>query len=110
VCAAFHGLPPTADHQAAHCDGNPLNNRPDNLRWATPTENHADKKRHGTHLEGDKHHNSKLRQRQVEAIRPLRGKVAAKRVAATYGVSMQSIYDIWQGRTWRSCETAREHP
>jgi hypothetical protein len=48
VCEAFHGSPPSIRHAAAHNDGNPENNVPSNLRWATPAENMADKKLHGT--------------------------------------------------------------
>ena len=55
ACTAFHGPKPTPEHQAAHWDGNKLNNRSDNLRWATPLENQADKLRHGTVLRGDAH-------------------------------------------------------
>lgn len=32
-----------------HLDGNPGNNRLSNLAWGTPTENEADKRKHGTH-------------------------------------------------------------
>ncbi|WP_208609489.1 HNH endonuclease signature motif containing protein [Streptomyces atriruber] len=48
VCVAFHGPRPTASHQVAHGDGDPTNNRPCNLRWATPAENSAGAVRHGT--------------------------------------------------------------
>jgi hypothetical protein len=48
VCEAFHGPAPTLTHHAAHWDGNRKNNIPNNLRWATCSENHADKIRHGT--------------------------------------------------------------
>ena len=47
VLEAFVG-PRPARHQAAHGDGNPLNNTLANLRWATPKENEADKRLHGT--------------------------------------------------------------
>jgi hypothetical protein len=33
--------------QCRHLDGNPSNNRPDNLRWGTAKENAADMIRHG---------------------------------------------------------------
>ena len=40
VCCAFHGPPPTAAHtQVDHIDGDPSNNRADNLRWVTPQQN-----------------------------------------------------------------------
>jgi HNH endonuclease len=38
VCEAFHGLPPTPQHVAMFIDGNSLNCRADNVRWATRTE------------------------------------------------------------------------
>ena len=40
VARAFHGPPPTAEHtQVNHLDGDPCNNRADNLEYATPSEN-----------------------------------------------------------------------
>lgn len=47
VCEAWHG-PPQPGAQAAHYDGNKLNNHYSNLRWATPSSNSADRMRHGT--------------------------------------------------------------
>lgn len=54
ICSVFRGFPPSPIHQASHIDGNRKNNSEDNLRWATPKENEADKKRHCTYLSGDK--------------------------------------------------------
>jgi hypothetical protein len=48
VCIAFNGVPPTPRHEAAHADGEPTNNRANNLEWKTPRENCADKALHGT--------------------------------------------------------------
>lgn len=48
VALTFLGPPPSTAHQAAHNDGDPLNNRVDNIRWATQDENEADKFLHGT--------------------------------------------------------------
>jgi hypothetical protein len=53
VLTAFTG-PRPAGCQAAHGDGDKLNNALGNLRWASPRENNADKIRHGTHLFGAK--------------------------------------------------------
>lgn len=38
VCATFNGTRPSRRHSADHIDGNTFNNTPDNLRWATQTE------------------------------------------------------------------------
>lgn len=38
VCAAFSGTRPTEKHSVDHIDGNTFNNTPDNLRWATQSE------------------------------------------------------------------------
>ena len=51
VLEAFVG-PRPAGHQAAHGDGDRRNNSLGNLRWATGSENEADKDRHGTRLTG----------------------------------------------------------
>lgn len=55
VCTAFHGPPPSPHHLAAHNDGSRVNNRPDNLRWATTKENHADREAHGRTARGERH-------------------------------------------------------
>lgn len=47
VCAAFHGPEPFPRADARHLDGNPANNRPENLAWGTRKENMADSIRLG---------------------------------------------------------------
>lgn len=53
VCEAFNGPSPSGKHCCAHRDGNPSNNIPDNLYWATYAENAADRERHGKTANGD---------------------------------------------------------
>lgn len=48
VLMSFVG-PPPAEHEALHGDGNPANNRVENLSWGTRSENQYDRVRHGTH-------------------------------------------------------------
>lgn len=51
VAEAFHG---TSDLPLVrHLDGNPKNNRPENLAWGTPAENAADRVRHGRQFLGN---------------------------------------------------------
>lgn len=54
VCIAWHGPPPSPQHQAAHLDGSRTNNHYSNLAWKTREENAADKKatRHTSAGEG----------------------------------------------------------
>lgn len=47
VCIAFNGPKPSPEMHCAHKDGDRLNNTPENLYWATPLENAADRDRHG---------------------------------------------------------------
>lgn len=48
VLLAFVGPAPKGQ-EGCHADGNPLNNRLDNLRWDTRSGNVQDSIRHGTH-------------------------------------------------------------
>lgn len=48
VAAAFIG-PRPAGMETCHQNGNPADNRVDNLRYATPSDNNYDAVRHGTH-------------------------------------------------------------
>lgn len=53
VLEAFVGPRPSTRHHGAHFpDSNRTNNRAQNLRWALPAENEADKRVHGTHPKG----------------------------------------------------------
>lgn len=55
VALAFHGpCPPGLETR--HLDGNRLNNRPENLRYGTHSENGQDMVRHGEHNQARKTH------------------------------------------------------
>ena len=113
VCEAFHGPAPSKDHHAAHNDGCRTNNRADNLRWATASENNRDKIAHGTIVRGDAHpsrrtpeilprgsahRNSKLTEDQVLAIR---SDTRIQRVIAKdYGVTQSVISGIKRHAHW----------
>lgn len=104
VAMAFIGAPPSPDHNVAHWDGNPSNNSPGNLRWATQAENMADRERHGTVYRGDRHFKSKL---TTDAVREIRRLWAGREcnqpeIARRYGVVPSTISRAIAARTWRA--------
>jgi hypothetical protein len=98
VCSAFHGPRPTPHHQAAHGDGDKGNNAADNLRWATVSENHLDKRQHGTSGSGASNGRAKLTQAAAEAIR--NSTLPARDLASTFGVSRNQVWRIRTGKSW----------
>lgn len=102
MCLEVWGEPPTPDHESAHSCGNGhldcLN--PQHIRWATRSENAADKLQHGTHNRGSRNYCARLREEDVLRIRELIGTRMQKDVAQIYGVSKTTICQIATGRTW----------
>lgn len=115
VCETFHGPRPSEDHEVAHFDGDRLNNRADNLRWATRVENMADQARHGTRPRGDTHHSKlkpeclargernggggKLTEKDVRAIRA--DTRIHREIAADYGVVKSMVAMIKRKEAWK---------
>lgn len=105
VCAAFHGPRPSPKHEVAHGDGNHVNDVASNLRWATPTENNEDRRRHGTLPLGERHHAAILSEEQVkEILSRFRGGEPGISIAKDYPVKLKTLYRIKQGRAWRHLE------
>lgn len=101
VCRAFHGECPAECDQVAHADGDPSNNRADNLRWATATENTEDKRLHGRVLSGEAHPRAKLTHAQADEIRALRKRgVKYRIISQRYGVAISTISSIMGGKNW----------
>lgn len=98
VLDAFEGPPPVASFQAAHANGCPTDNRASNLRWASPKDNHSDKRRHGTHMIGSSHPAALLTPSQVSAIRSTDR--PGRDLAREFGVSESAISNARVGKTW----------
>jgi len=96
VCEAFHGPPPSPDHECRHLDGNPENGRPSNLWWGTREENWQDRKAHGNGVEGEKHHAAKLTDadRAHIAWAVKRGLCSQRGAARVLGMSQAAIWAI----------------
>ena len=100
VCEAFHGPCPSPAHEVAHYDGTRTNNRADNLRWATRSENRDDQRRHGTLVNGHRNGRAKFTLEQVAEIRASGESV--RELARLYQTSGTTIRAIVAGE--RYCE------
>ena len=113
ICEAFHGPRPSPKHHAAHWDGDLSNNRQENLRWATPAENSADKNRHGTMARGVTHFSRTKPHRVARGERNGRAKLQPadvleirqderlfRQIAEEYGVSKSLIAAIKRREVW----------
>ena len=104
VCKMRHGSPPTSLHQAAHNCGNGALGcmSPGCVRWATRSENEADKIAHGTSNRGQRSHLSKLSHDQVRSvILKVAERVPYTVIADEFSISAQTVGDIAKGRSWK---------
>lgn len=103
VAEAFLGPRPTPKHEVNHKNGVRSDNRDNNLEWVTRSENQRhrfDVLKHGQ-TRGENHCLAKLTEANVREIRTL---VASgdsqKTIAAAYGVSTASVWQIKRGKSW----------
>lgn len=97
VLAAFVG-PKPAGMLTAHWDGDRTNNHLGNLRYATPTGNCDDKKRHGTQPRGERTKTAKLTPEQVFAIRASTRTDSAD--AKEFGIGRTQVRRIKANEAW----------
>jgi hypothetical protein len=102
VATAFLGERPSG-MQCRHLDGNPLNNRPSNLKWGTPRENQRDRFKHGTDNRGVANGRSKLSESNVREIRRryASGRISQESLGKEFGVSQCMIGAIVLRKNWR---------
>lgn len=102
MCEVAHGEPPTPNHEAAHSCGKGFDAcvHPGHLRWATRSENHADKVEHGTDQRGEKHHMSVLSAGDIQEIRSLSGVMTQREIAAKFGISQAHVSNIIRRKRW----------
>lgn len=103
ILLTFKGPPPTPDHEAAHENGDSLDNRVENLNWKTSKENQHDRYRHGTigHLRGEQV-NHKLTEADVLDIRQryAGGGLTQKELAAEYELHQVTVSEIVTRKIW----------
>ena len=83
-----------------HCD-NRRCVRPDHLFVGTATDNLRDAARKGRTATGNRNHNAKLSDREVEELRGIGRRISQRKLARMYGVSQTTIRDSQKGATWR---------
>lgn len=101
VCSAFIGFEKDKNH-VDHIDGNKKNNFSNNLRWCTHFENIKFAHELGIYKQkGAEHPLSILKDEDVIAIKKrLNSGEKAASIHNDYGVKINAVYDIKQGRTW----------
>lgn len=100
VLEAFAG-PRPAGMECGHLDGNKQNNRRENLRWVTGTENQAHRRLHGTACLGESNPTSRLTNDDVRTIRRthLRRKNTGA-LAKRFGITPECVRYIVRGVRW----------
>ncbi len=85
-----------------HLNGNPADNRIENLAWGTYKENESDKLRHGTRRIAEQLPWTKLTTAEVKQIcNRLSDGDTPTQIAGDYGVTATTICDIKHRRSWR---------
>lgn len=97
VAAAFIGPRPSG-LEVCHGDGDSANNSTSNLRYDTPKSNAADRRRHGTHQQGERGSAAKLTQREALEVLTAPGK--QKDVAKRFGITQPQVSMIRAGARW----------
>lgn len=109
VCISFHGMPQDGKLQVAHLDGNAQNNIPENLVWATASENTQMKRLHGTYFKGKAHFAKPWHKKRgpKPTVHPDAQKIIDMRnngakwdeIAKVFGMSRSGVYGIAKFRS-----------
>lgn len=111
VAMSFLGAPPFIGAIVAHNDGQKLNNKISNLRWASALENQRDRTRHHTGIFGSDVHNAKLCEADIPLIRNrVNDGERYRQIADSYGVSISTISLIKRGKIWKRANGATWRP
>jgi len=101
VLESFSGKP-VPGLECCHGNGVRSDNRLENLRWASRSENMQDAKKHGTAAIGERNGHAVLRAEDVVEIRKLRAcGEKVKVLSEKFNVRHQTISDICTRRNWK---------
>lgn len=101
VLEAFVGPCPPGG-ECLHRNGNPADNRLENLRWGTHRENQDDMARHGTSCQGERQWQARLTGDDVLQIRRLRGQgLTLAMLGRLFGVHADHVGQIIRRGRWK---------
>lgn len=103
ICEAFNGPKPTPEHEVLHIDGDTGHNAAHNLRWGLPVENSADRVKHGTQYQGDRHHKAVLTAEIVKELREryAQGGTTHQALATEYKLNRVTVTNALCHNTWK---------
>jgi hypothetical protein len=103
VARAFIG---DFDNIILHTNGNPADNRQENLRYGTAKDNYDDARKHGTYSHGKRHGNAILDEEKVREIRRLyrTGEHSYNSLAREYTVNKHTIKLVIKRKNWKHVE------
>ncbi len=89
--------------QCRHLDGDPTNNKFENLKWGTSKENGEDMVKHGTGTIGEKNEHVKLTENEVIEIREMysTNKYTQEKLAEIFDVTQSNIGCIIRRKSWK---------
>ena len=101
VLEAFCGKCPEG-METLHSNDDPTDNRLENLRWGTRSDNYKDRVLHGTDVKGEKHGRAKLTELAVTEIRSSHAQhnYTHQYLATKYGVDRKTIGDVINRKNW----------
>lgn len=102
LCELVNGPAPTLAHHASHSCGHGRQGcvNPRHLEWKTPSENHLERRKHGTAATSIWGNQGKLSSDTVEAIRRMEGLTTNMELAARFDVSVDTIRRIFTRETY----------
>ncbi len=102
ICEVFNGPPPSQRHEAAHLNGNSLDDHYQNLVWATPVENASHKVAHDTVSIGSRNGAARLCENDIPGIfSAYVAGVNAKTISERFGVSEAAVLTALRRETWK---------
>lgn len=100
VAETFMGTCPE-NMEVCHKNGKRDDNRLENLRFDSRSNNHLDKINHNTDNRGEKHPLSKLSEIDVKKIMSMKDIKPIKEIANEFNISQRHIKDIFSKRRWK---------